>query len=223
MKARTKSTFYKLTTYWKLGLLSFSFLVLTATTSTTILAETCSVNCLSVFSIELSDLGASVRGIVKLVDKTATGVSAHGSVFHGVWTRPDGTTFDQYANIGTRLRATFSLYRADVSGTYTLTIAGATNPSYTFNPANSSILSKSISISEVSNQPPMAVPNADFMSRSAPLVVTFDFSQSFDPDGVIVAYDWIFDNSNISTELNPSNIYNRYKERWWLCQQLYIC
>lgn len=200
---------FNLTIYKKLTILCLSFLVLAVATMTTASAKSCSVNCLSVYSIELTNLGTSVRGIVKLVDETGSGAGARGTVVHAVWARPDGSTFDQYANIGTRLRATFSLYTAGAPGTYTLTVVDATKAGYTFDPANNNSLSKSISIGDVSNQPPTAIPNADVLSGSAPLIVTFDSSQSNDADGVIAAYAWDFDDGNSSPDPNPVYTYNR--------------
>ncbi len=193
--------------YRKLMLVWFSFLLVTVATATTTLAGNCSVNCLSVYSLELTDLGTSVRSIVKLVDETGAGAGARGTVVHAVWTRPDGSSFDQYANIGTRLRATFGLYTAGAPGTYKFSVVGATKAGYTFDPANSSTLSKSIVLGDISNTPPTAVPNVNIMSGSVPLTVAFDSSESFDSDGEIVAYDWDFDDGNNSTEPNPSYTY----------------
>ena len=53
--------------------------------------------------VTLTDLGNTISGIVKLVDETGAGAGARDPVVHAIWERPDGSTFDQYANIGTRL------------------------------------------------------------------------------------------------------------------------
>ncbi|HBE92732.1 MAG TPA: hypothetical protein DDW55_09460 [Gammaproteobacteria bacterium] len=42
----------------------------------------------------------------------------------------------------------------------------------------------------VENQPPVAVASADITSGKAPLLVTFNSSDSSDPDGIIVGYSW---------------------------------
>ncbi len=102
---------------------------------------------------------------------------------HAVWTRPDGSQFDQYANIGTRLRAEFRLYTAGEPGLYTLAVAGATKAGYTFDPANSALLSEDIQIGSSGNQTPIAISNADVTSGSAPLDVNFDSDGSKDTDG----------------------------------------
>jgi len=199
---------FNLKTYWKIAGVLFALLLFSFLTTKTVLAKGCSVNCLSVYSIELTNLGSSIRGIVKLVDETGAGGGARGSVVHAVWTRPDGSEFDQYANIGTRLRANFSLYTAGAPGKYKLTVVDATKAGYTFDTVNSSRLSKSISIGNVANQPPTAIFNVDILSGSAPLTVNFDSSDSLDADGVIVGYAWNFGDSNNSVEAYPSHTYN---------------
>ena len=194
--------------HWKMALVHIALLVSFATMSSTASAQACSSNCLRVYSIDLANLGTSIRGIVKLTDESGAGAGPRGSVVHAVWTRPDGSTFDQYANIGTRLRAEFRLYTNAAPGTYTLTVAGATKTGYTFDPGNSSILNKSITVGSAGNQAPTAVFNADVMSGSVPLTVNFDSAGSTDPDGTIAAYAWDFGDGNSSTEASPSHIYN---------------
>ncbi len=109
-------------------------------------AQSCEVNCLRVYSISLTNLGDRIRGIVKLTDETYSGAGTRSAVVHVLWTEPDGTTTDRYDVIGTRLRAEYSFYTGGTPGTYTLTVAGATKPDYMFDPQNSSILSKSITV-----------------------------------------------------------------------------
>ena len=193
---------------WKMALMSIALLLTFFSTSNTALAGNCSTNCLSVYSITLTDLGNTIRGIVKLVDETGAGAGARGTVVHAIWTRPDGSTLDQYANIGTRLRATFSLYTASVSGTYTLTIVGATKAGYTFDPNPVSKSSKSITIAGSGNEPPTAIANADYTSGEAPLTVMFYSDGSMDPDGGILTYDWSFGDGATSTDANPTHTYS---------------
>lgn len=192
---------------WKTAIACVALLASSVTTMTPAYAQACSVDCLRVYSIALTNLGTSIRGIVKLTDETGAGAGARSTVVHAVWTRPDGSTFDQYANIGTRLRATFRLYSDGAPGTYTLTVADATKAGYTFDPDNSVILSDSIVVGDVSNQLPVAVPNADTVSGSAPLTVTFNSTDSFDPDGFITGYGWSFGDGNVSSEANSSHTY----------------
>ncbi|MFC1688602.1 PKD domain-containing protein [Pseudomonadota bacterium] len=191
----------------KFLLASFAILLTLTFVSNSAIAQSCSSNCLRVYSIDLTDLGSSIRGIVKLTDETGAGAGARGSVVHAVWTRPDGSSFDQYANIGTRLRAQFSLYTAGVAGTYTLTVAGATKAGYKFDPKKSALLSKSITVNGTGNLPPTAVSNADTLSGSAPLTVAFDSTGSNDPDGNIVAWSWDFGDGNGSAEASPLHTY----------------
>ena len=171
-------------------------------------AQGCSVDCLRVYSIDLRDLGTAIGGTVKLTDETVSGGAARSSVVHGVWTRPDGTQFDQYANIGTRLRAEFRLYTAGESGRYTLTVAGATKAGYTFDEANSALLSENIQIGSSGNQAPIAISNADATSGSAPLDVNFDSDGSKDTDGTVVSYAWDFGDGGTSNEANPAHTYD---------------
>lgn len=170
-------------------------------------AQTCSVNCLDVYSIVLQDLGTSIQGTVKLIDDEGTAGGARSAVVHGVWTRPDGTTFDQYDVIGTRLRAEFRLYTAGEPGTYTLTVAGATKTGYTFDPASDTPLSETIQIGDPTNESPIAVANADITAGSVPLVVNFDSLGSTDPDGTVTGYEWTFGDGTASTEVDPQHVY----------------
>lgn len=192
---------------WKTALSIFVLFVGFAGVSNTALAQNCSKNCLSVYSIQLTDLGSTIRGIVKLVDETGAGGGARGAVVHAVWTRPDGTTFDQYANIGTRLRAEFSLYTAGVGGKYTLTVAGASKPGYKFDTKHSSKLSESITVGGSGNQPPTAVANASVLGGAIPLDVNFDSSGSTDPDGGVLTFAWAFGDGGTSFEANPGHTY----------------
>lgn len=193
--------------FHKLASLFLVLLALSIVLPSSTNAQTCTVNCLRVYSIQLRDLGSSVGGTVKLTDESGGGAGSRSAVVHAVWTRPDGTVFNQYDVIGTRLRAEFRLATGGVPGTYTLTVVDASKSGYTFDPVNSRILSDSITIGGTANQPPVAVPNADILSGGAPLLVNFDASWSTDPDGVIVAYAWNFGDGNTSTGVNPTHTY----------------
>ena len=138
-----KHTFFAL----KSKSLAFAFVAVTSVFAVQpALGQTCSVDCLRVYSIVLADLGNRISGTVKLTDETGAGAGARSAVVHVLWSRPDGSTLDQYDVIGTRLRAEFSLYTNTAPGTYTLTVMGATKPGYTFDPENSALLSKTITI-----------------------------------------------------------------------------
>jgi PKD repeat protein len=193
------------TSRWKLALLAL--LAFFATMSNTAMAQACTVNCLRVYSIDVTDLGSSIRGIVKLTNESGVATATRSSVVHVVWTRPDGTSYYQAAIIGTRLRAEFSLSTAGAPGIYTLAVAGATKSGYTFDPDNSSMTSKSITIGSLANRAPTAVSNADVVSGSTPLTVNFDSYGSGDPDGAIVAYSWDFGDGSSSSEASPTHVY----------------
>lgn len=55
------------------------------------------------------------------------------------------------------------------------------------------------------NEAPKAVAKSDKESGKAPLMVSFDSSESSDPDGSITAYSWDFMDGNTSTEATPSH------------------
>jgi len=86
-----------------------------------------------------------VTAIVQIVDELGGGVRS--AVIHGVWTLPDGSTLDQYAVTGTRLRGEFGLNTTQ-TGMFTFTVAGVTKTGYTFDPVGSAILSNSITIGD---------------------------------------------------------------------------
>ncbi len=192
---------------WKMASAFIALLVLVATTSNSALAQACSVNCLRVYSIDASDLGSSISGVVRLTDENGSGTASRSSIVHLVWTRPDGSIFDQYALITSRLRAEFNLSTAGAPGTYTLTVADAMKSGYTFDPDNSSTVSKSITVGIAPNNAPTAVPNTDVVSGSTPLTVNFDSYGSADTDGTIVAYEWNFGDGSTSSEASPSHVY----------------
>ncbi|UCH74375.1 MAG: PKD domain-containing protein, partial [Rhodospirillales bacterium] len=56
-------------------------------------------------------------------------------------------------------------------------------------------------------QPPLAVAAATPQSGFSPLTVAFDSSASVDPDGTIVGWRWEFGDGGVSTEPNPTHVY----------------
>jgi len=57
------------------------------------------------------------------------------------------------------------------------------------------------------NQPPVAMPSASPLSGEASLLVQFDSSGSFDPDGKIASYAWIFGDGGSDPGSAPSHVY----------------
>ncbi len=110
----------------------------------------CLMNCLQVNSISLTNALSEIRSLVVLTDEAGSAAGARGATVHVIWTRPDGSTVDQYTNIGTRLRASF---RTPVvaPGSYKLTVVGATKTDYTFDPANSNLIFKTIVVGDQPN------------------------------------------------------------------------
>ena len=60
-----------------------------------------------------------------------------------------------------------------------------------------------ISTVAYASQPPVALFNYNPHASQAPVVITFDASQSYDPDGTIVQYDWDFGDGSAQTTTNP--------------------
>ena len=184
-----------------------ALLLLLLGTSFTAMAQTtdCSTNCMRLFNIRMYNQVDRVTGLVSVVDEN--GGRIFGAVAHATWTLPDGSVVDQYANIGVRGRAEFSFYPT-ASGVYTLTVVDITKDGYTFDPANSTILSNSITFTAPSqNQSPTAVASADVFSGPAPLTVNFSSAGSIDPDGSLVSYAWDFGDGGSATAVNPSHTY----------------
>ena len=134
--------------HWKKTLPVIAILALFITVMKPVSAGACDVNCLQVYSISLQDLGTYIRGVVKLTDEHGSSGAARSSVVHVEWTRADGTTLDQFATIGTRLRAEFRLYTMGATGAHTLNVVDATKQAYTFAPELSATLSDRIVIGD---------------------------------------------------------------------------
>lgn len=57
------------------------------------------------------------------------------------------------------------------------------------------------------NKPPLAVVSTSRTAGKAPLKVSFDASESSDPDGTIEAYNWDFMDGEFSSETNPVHVF----------------
>ena len=55
--------------------------------------------------------------------------------------------------------------------------------------------------------PPVAIATADVTSGTAPLTVNFDGSQSYDPQGGDLYFDWNFGDLSYSSEVSPTHVY----------------
>ncbi len=179
---------------WHLLLLLLSLMVAPSWAATTV---ACPGNCLHVDSI---DIGAAnlAHGLtrltakVRVLDQNGGANAARGAVVHGVWTRPNGVSFDQYAVIGNRLEASFRLHTTGDFGQYSFRVIDVRKSGYGFDPAASLQTAVSYDLIDPNNVLPVAVPNADATSGVAPLTVNFDGSGSNDPDGQVVAWHWDF-------------------------------
>ncbi|MCD4755653.1 MAG: PKD domain-containing protein [Deltaproteobacteria bacterium] len=59
----------------------------------------------------------------------------------------------------------------------------------------------------IENQPPVALASTDVVVGQVPLLVNFDASDSYDPDGNIISYNWTFGDGESSDEIYPSHTY----------------
>ncbi|MGD8559201.1 MAG: PKD domain-containing protein [Gammaproteobacteria bacterium] len=57
------------------------------------------------------------------------------------------------------------------------------------------------------NLPPTAVAAADITEGYAPLSISFDGSQSNDPEGATLAYNWVFGDGESSSEISPVHVF----------------
>ncbi len=167
----------------------------------------CETDCLTVYSISLTDRGTSIRGSVKLIDEFVNSGASRGSTVQVMWTRPDGSTILQNARIGTRLRADFNFGSGGVPGTYTFEVINVLRSGYTFDPSGGIDLVSSITVQNTNNQLPVAVINTDQVSGEAPLNINFDALSSHDPDGTLSSYHWDFGDGVTSYEPIASHTY----------------
>ena len=92
-----------------------------------------------------------------------------------------------------------SLFAGDLAGDYVLSLVasdGIDTSAKDF-----------VTIQVVPVLPPVAIATADINRGSAPLIVSFDGSQSLDPQGGPLTMYWNFGDGNISTEPSPTNTY----------------
>jgi hypothetical protein len=100
----------------------------------------CTSNCLRVTAIALKGNSTTVQGTVTI--KNEAGVAVSGAAVTVLWNLPGGGTLTQTKNSNATGLAKFNL--AGGAGTYTLTVTNVTKAGMTFDPANSTILTKSI-------------------------------------------------------------------------------
>ncbi len=115
---------------------------------------------------------------------------ADGTVASYAWDFDDGNTATTDALIHT----------FTALGTYTVTLTVTDDDGATDTETVTIVVTNA-------NLSPTAVAGATPTSGTEPLVVSFDSSSSFDPDGTIVSHAWDFGDGNTSTAANPSHTY----------------
>ncbi|MBN2543838.1 PKD domain-containing protein [bacterium] len=112
-----------------------------------------------------------------------------GTIVSWTWNFGDG-------NSGTGVNVSHTYLN---QGDYTATLTVTDNSGRTSN--------RSKIIQVTLGEPPVAVINAEPIIGIPPLTVTFDGSNSFDPDGNIIKYQWSFGDGVISPDITTSHLY----------------
>ncbi len=201
----TKRLAMDLRSFFLLFLILPAFPVSAATTA-------CVGDCLHIPAIELSAASLSqgltrISAQAQVLDQNGNASSARGAVVHGVWTRPNGSTFDQYAVVGNRLRVEFRLHTVGEYGEYRFSIVDVNKAGYGFDTNAGGTLEASFALINPDNILPTAVPNADTTGGGAPLTVNLSGSSSNDPDGAIVAYHWDFGDGSSADAADAAHTY----------------
>ena len=84
------------------------------------------------------------------------------------------------------------LFTGTAVGEYVLVLSVADGESWSLNDF--------VTVSVVANQPPVAIINATPTSGPVPLTVQFDATQSYDPEGMALQFDWTFGDGRASPE-----------------------
>ena len=113
------------------------------------------------------------------------------------------------ANSSDSLNALISLSVA--AGTYTLVIDGVGNGDLVTGYSDYGSLGEYSISGTIINpgvaQPPVAVATATPIAGKAPLTVTFNGGQSYDPDGSIASWLWAFGDGDVATTSNATHTY----------------
>ncbi len=190
----------------------FLLLILPAFPLSAATTAACVGDCLHVPAIDLSAASLSqgltrISAQARVLDQNGNASSARGAVVHGVWTRPNGSTFDQYAVVGNRLRVEFRLHTVGEYGEYRFSIVDVNKAGYGFDTSAGGALETSLALVNPDNNLPTAAPNADITGGGAPLTVNLSGSSSNDPDGAIVAYHWDFGDGSSADAADAAHTY----------------
>ncbi|GAB3949044.1 hypothetical protein GCM10028805_24750 [Spirosoma harenae] len=70
------------------------------------------------------------------------------------------------------------------------------------------VWSAGVEVSVPTNRPPVAVATTTSLTGSSPLSVTFTGSQSYDPDGDQLVYQWSFSDGTVVNQANPIKVFS---------------
>lgn len=108
---------------------------------------------------------------------------------------------------------------APTGSSYTLAFAGSADPLFSTDTSGAYVITAmaenyfgwsdpdAVVVTVVQNQPPTAVATATPLSGPAPLLVSFDGTLSFDPEGGALVYDWDFDDGDFGPGATTSHTY----------------
>ena len=100
----------------------------------------CTVYCLWVTALDLRDILNGVRGVVSIQDEN--GIAVPRAAVSAHWDLPGGGALDQTKITNTSGSVTFKV--AGGAGAYTITVTNVAKTGYTFDPVNSTILTRTI-------------------------------------------------------------------------------
>ncbi|MCI0356365.1 MAG: hypothetical protein L0099_15205, partial [Acidobacteria bacterium] len=109
-------------------------------TNTPTPAPGCTTNCMRVTAIDMRSTGSGVQARVTVRNENSAAVS--GASVTATWNLPGGGTQTQTRTTNSVGRANFSVTGG--SGTYTITVTNITKTGFTFDPTNSTLLTKSL-------------------------------------------------------------------------------
>ncbi|HXG68762.1 MAG TPA: PKD domain-containing protein, partial [Blastocatellia bacterium] len=140
---------------------------------------------------------------VRIAPSIVSGVAPLEVTFNVTADDPDGEVVSYYWSFGDggTSNAATPTHRYETPGAYTAQVIITDNSGATASDAVTITVS-----SPPPNQPPQVSISASSQSGAAPLTVNFA-ANALDPDGQIVAYNWVFGDGQVSSEISPAHVY----------------